>query len=96
MTKLNKFLLLSTTILIIVGCSAEPVSEKKVDAEAAPVVSEEMMTPVEIGDKINQADWGQCRDACYSARRKCFDVGGNTEACEKLYDDCVGKCDANH
>lgn len=96
MTKLNKLLLLSASILFIVGCSAEPASVEKVDAEAAPVVSAEMMTPVETAEKITKADWGQCRDACYNARAKCFEVGENTESCEQLYDDCVGRCDANH
>jgi len=96
MTKLNKLLLLSASILFIVGCSAEPASVEKVDAEAAPVVSAEMMTPVETGEKSTKADWGQCRDACYNARSDCFNAGKETEVCERIYDNCVGTCDAKH
>ena len=43
-----------------------------------------------------KADWGSCRDNCYNQRNRCYDVGGNTEACESGYAACTTRCDANY
>jgi hypothetical protein len=41
-------------------------------------------------------DWGSCRDTCYNGRNDCYNLGGETERCESIYDGCTARCDAKH
>jgi len=34
-----------------------------------------------------------CRTNCINQRNDCLDAGGNTQTCDDLYDECVGRCD---
>jgi len=108
MADITKLVLVLICCTIPLSASADEQSQREISIlesqskSISPEAKKELLREIKLREEIrierrkilnSSKDWGECGTNCYENKNRCFDAGGESEFCDRLYDKCVAECD---